>query len=69
MATLTRRNDKTVVENLTGAEVSQLIKEHEEKEKNRRRSSLLNFELRAADPYSFDNKMKSISGTGGTHFL
>ncbi|VDM09325.1 unnamed protein product [Wuchereria bancrofti] len=33
MATLTRRNDKTVVENLTGAEVSQLIKEHEEKEK------------------------------------
>ncbi|VDO59782.1 unnamed protein product [Onchocerca flexuosa] len=33
MATLTRRNDKTIVENLTVAEVSQLIKEHEEKEK------------------------------------
>lgn len=33
MATLTRREDKTVVENLTSDEVSQLIKEHEEREK------------------------------------
>lgn len=33
MAILTRRNDKTVVEELTNAEVSQLIKEHEEREK------------------------------------
>lgn len=33
MATLTRRNDRTVVEELTSAEVSQLIKDHEEKEK------------------------------------
>uniref|UniRef100_A0A915C374 Proteasome subunit alpha type n=1 Tax=Parascaris univalens TaxID=6257 RepID=A0A915C374_PARUN len=33
MAVLTRINDRTVVEDLTNAEVSQLIKEHEEREK------------------------------------
>ncbi|MFH4982090.1 hypothetical protein AB6A40_008799 [Gnathostoma spinigerum] len=33
MAVLTRRNDRTVVDELTSAEVSQLIKEHEEREK------------------------------------
>ncbi|VDN05189.1 unnamed protein product [Thelazia callipaeda] len=33
MASLTRRNNGTLIENLSNAEVSQLIKEHEEKEK------------------------------------
>ncbi|KIH49521.1 multicatalytic endopeptidase domain protein [Ancylostoma duodenale] len=33
MAVLTRRDGKTVVEELTAAEVEKLIKEHEEKEK------------------------------------
>ncbi|EPB65150.1 hypothetical protein ANCCEY_15787 [Ancylostoma ceylanicum] len=33
MAVLTRRDGKTVVEELTATEVEKLIKEHEEKEK------------------------------------
>lgn len=33
MATLVRRDDKTIVNELTNEEVSQLIKEHEEREK------------------------------------
>lgn len=41
MATLTRRNDKTMVENLTSAEVSQLIKEHEEREKEQEAQQLV----------------------------
>jgi hypothetical protein len=33
MATLVRRDDKTIVNELNNEEVSQLIKEHEEREK------------------------------------